>query len=121
MEAYLDETFAGDVHWTITSGVDDVPEATAGLVYRLAREAIFNTFKHAHATQVAVTLTQVDRTVVAEIVDDGVGFDPPSHAVSERGHLGLAYCHELAEAAGGTWTCTSAPGSGTTVRITMPA
>ena len=48
------------------------------------------------------------------IVDDGRGFDP---AHVPKGHLGLAIMHERADSIGAELEVVSAPGSGTTVRL----
>jgi signal transduction histidine kinase len=52
------------------------------------------------------------------IRDDGNGFDP---AAARRGHYGLLYMRERAEACGGKLDIQSRPGSGTEVRVSVPA
>src|SRR5690606_30698345 len=47
----------------------------ATLLYRVAREALANTLKHAAATSVTVRLRREGTDVVLVIADDGVGFD----------------------------------------------
>lgn len=67
-----------------------------------------------------------------EVVDDGVGmtpevqahmFDPffTTRGVGQGMGLGLAICHAIVTAHGGTITASSAPGQGTTVRVELPA
>jgi two-component system sensor histidine kinase UhpB len=59
---------------------------------------------------------------VMSIADDGRGFSPPEAGPSldRRSGLGLAGIVERAALAGGHATIESAPGRGTTVRVTVP-
>jgi len=84
-------------------------------LYRIAQEALNNALKHAQAQHIAVSLRQDGGTVVLEIADDGVGFDP-STAV-EFGGLGLEGIEERAEEMGARLTMESSPGAGATVRV----
>lgn len=80
----------------------------------VASEAISNALRHAHAAHINVTVT-VDDEFTVEIADDGDGI--PEDNVR---HSGLANMRRRAEHLGGTCTIVTAPGSGTTVRWTVP-
>jgi signal transduction histidine kinase len=85
-------------------------------LYRVAQEAIGNALRHSGARQVAVCLSRRQRAVVLEVTDDGSGFEPRGpHA-----GLGLASMRERAGSVGGKLTITSAPGTGTRVRLSVP-
>ena len=86
-------------------------------LYRIAQEALQNTFKHAHPSRVEVSLECFDGDIVLEIQDDGVGFDT---AGSFPGHLGLQSMRERATRLGGSLEIESAPGRGTRVRALIP-
>jgi signal transduction histidine kinase len=88
---------------------------SAGDVVQLAREALSNVSRHAAAT-CRVSLRQVEGGVVLEVDDDGRGFDPDQ---ASAGH-GLPNLRERAAAVGGRAEIASAPGEGTTVRVTIP-
>ena len=64
----------------------------------LAREALSNALRHAHAAHITVTLRDEPVGVTLEIADDGCGFDPaqPPHA-----GLGLTSMASRAQQAGG--------------------
>lgn len=87
-------------------------------LYRIAREALHNTIKHAGATGIEVRLTDEGGALVLEVGDNGRGFDP---AADYTGHLGLRSMRERVTLRGGRLTISSAPGDGTRIRATMPA
>ncbi len=119
VEEYLDETFGNDVSWSVEGAPGPLSSGVAALAYRLAREAMFNTFKHANARTIEVSMVRLSAALTVTIRDDGVGFDGDAADV-ERGHLGFDHSRQLAIAAGGSWTCQSQLGGGTTVRFTLP-
>ena len=86
-------------------------------IYRIAQEALHNIVKHARASTVTVTVAGERGAVTLRIVDDGAGFDPGG---SFPGHLGLRSMAERAEKLGGTLAIESAPGAGTTIRVSIP-
>ena len=87
-------------------------------VYRVIQEALTNIRRHSSATRVTVTVVEDDETVVAEISDNGKGFDAERAA-----GFGLSGMRERAELATGTLevTAATAGGHGTTVRLVVPA
>ena len=86
-------------------------------VVQLAREALSNVGRHAHAATCRVSLFRADREVVLEVDDDGRGFDP---ARTTGGGQGLRNLRERAEALGGRAEVHSTVGDGTTVRVMLP-
>jgi signal transduction histidine kinase len=95
---------------------------THGLLYRAAREALRNVDRHAAASSVRVLLHDDGADgVVMEIIDDGQGFDVAAR--DERpadGHFGVRMLRDLVRAADGDISIESAPGRGTTVRMSVP-
>ena len=87
-------------------------------LYRLVLEAIVNAVKHARASAIAVRLAvPAEDRMELTVTDDGAGFDTDAR---HPGHLGLTTMRDRAAAAGGLLEVTSAPGAGTTVRVTVP-
>lgn len=86
-------------------------------VYRLVQEALTNTVKHAQASQIAVSLRHLAEQAEVLVHDNGVGFDTMSIKPSTHGLLGMRY---RVEAEGGRMTVISSPGSGTTIKATLP-
>jgi len=88
------------------------------LLFRLLQEALLNVSKHADARQVRIGARREGALVILSVRDDGRGFEPSAVG---RGHYGMLTMRERAEAVGGRFEVESAPGQGTTVRVTVPA
>jgi signal transduction histidine kinase len=93
-----------------------------GVIFYILDEAIGNTRKHAKADNVWVRLYIRGDTFVAEVQDDGVGFDVEGVQVryDERGSLGMINMHERAELVNGRLSVASAPGEGTRITLVAP-
>ena len=91
------------------------------LVYRVAQECLRNATKHAAAANVVIELAVAGPDVVLTVTDDGRGFvaqdmleQPP------EGHFGLQVMTDLAARTGARLELASAPGEGTSWRLTVP-
>ena len=76
--------------------------------------------KHSEAKNVIVELQFSPQKVVLQIKDDGKGFIPETCAGPNEGHFGLLGIRERAERMGGQASITSAPGTGTCIRVEVP-
>lgn len=92
-----------------------LPIAIENELFWIAQEALNNVRKHAVARHVTVHLYFTVATVLLEVHDDGVGFDPQSVPAERRG--GLRTIAERAARIGGRLTYDSALGEGTRVRV----
>jgi len=98
----------------------NVPPAVGSSLYRITQEALANVFRHAGAKRIEARLSFNGEGLSLEIRDDGQGFsiDPSGNAASLG--RGLRNIHQRAAEAGGDAQILSVPGSGTTVRVTLP-
>ncbi len=90
---------------------------TEAELFRIAQEALANVRRHAHATDVAVTVRARGTRVQLVVRDDGQGFDA---AAGREGRYGLLGMRERARLLGGTLRIEGRAGRGTTVRVTVP-
>jgi two-component system sensor histidine kinase UhpB len=89
------------------------------VIYRVVQEALSNTAQHSSATFVDFELRVFpSHGVELRVRDNGQGFDARTQA---EGHgIGLSGMSERARLVGGELSVTSAPGSGTRVRLYIP-
>ena len=88
-------------------------------VYRAAQEAVRNIAHHAKAAHVSVEVAVRSSTVVLLVKDDGIGFD--AEAGAPLGHLGLRTLADRTTSRGGSLELLSGPGTGTHLRMVLPA
>ncbi len=90
--------------------------------FAIIEEAITNAKKHAQAQNIYVRLRAEDDLFIAEVEDDGVGFDLAAveKEYERRGSLGLINLRERAELVDGILTIDSVLGRGTKVTLVVP-
>lgn len=96
--------------------LDDVAEEE---LFRVVQEAVHNCVKHAQPTHIDVRLSAEPgdpETLVLEVEDDGVGFEPNAR---HPGHLGLESMRERTERLGGRLVVESSA-AGSRVRAVLP-
>jgi ligand-binding sensor domain-containing protein/signal transduction histidine kinase len=93
------------------------PEAKRDL-YLILKEAVHNAAKHARARSVLLRITVGGDELLAEVVDDGVGFHaPPAGDTGPAAGDGLRNLRQRAARIKALLTVDSQPGSGTQVRL----
>jgi signal transduction histidine kinase len=91
-------------------------------VYRIAGEALRNSFRHAQAKQIEVEIRYDERQLRLRVRDDGKGIDPKHLNEDGRpGHYGLRGMRERAKSMGGKLAVWSELDSGTELELTIPA
>jgi len=102
-------------------GIEQLGAPKRTVLFRVAQEALTNVARHAQATHVRLTLSQIPGAVRMEIADNGKSFRV-EQALTPRGRkrLGLVGMKERMEMVGGSLAIESAPGTGTTVRADIP-
>jgi PAS domain S-box-containing protein len=122
----------------VVSGINDRGEAKASLrlegdelrlaadvelaLFRIAQELLRNAERHAHATNIAVSLIFSERSVTLEVADDGVGMaQVPDYAeMAAQGHLGLLGINERVELLDGHVSVSTGKDIGTSIRVFIP-
>jgi two-component system, NarL family, sensor histidine kinase UhpB len=92
------------------------------LAYRTVQELVTNARKHSQAVNLSVKLRDQPGALRVEVTDDGVGFDR-ARAFGNgelRLNFGLESSAERITLAGGEFDIASSPGTGTTVRFSIP-
>jgi signal transduction histidine kinase len=89
--------------------------AVEDALYRVVQEALNNVIKHAHATNVDVSIAETDERIDVRIADDGVGIGE----YRETSGFGLLGMQERIELIGGSIEITSVE-RGTEIRASVP-
>jgi signal transduction histidine kinase/HAMP domain-containing protein len=99
-----------------------LPSYTETMLFRIVQEALTNIVKHAAASRVTVKVEFAADTVVAQVTDDGAGFDVDSAMGSGgmRRNLGIHGMTERATLLGGRFAIRSRRGEGTRLRVEVP-
>ena len=121
IEAYVAEqrsVFPGIVHLEIDREInwDWFTSFQKIHIFRILQEAFQNVNKHAQANNVIISVLQSENQLLLEIFDDGVGF---SLKQKKKG-IGLQNIFSRGIQCNGMVEIKSDPGSGTTIRITIP-
>ena len=121
IEKYLNRTEKED-HLSVNLVADPIPRISSEAetaIYRIVQEAVTNVQRHARATHVEVKIATLDNRVIAEIADDGQGFDLAA-VNAEEDNWGLIGMKERAEVLGGSLNIRTGPGRGTLVHLELP-
>lgn len=96
-------------------GRRDLPARHKLALFRVAQEALNNVTKHACTDTATITLGFTDDSLLLEIEDEGIGFDP-GQLKQGLPTLGVTSMRERIQLLGGTFKVESAPGEGTRIR-----
>jgi len=112
-----------DLQLAIRGQVPEPPNLTAVVLYRTIQEAVTNAAKHATATRCSIRLKAIEEEGVIwlEVEDDGRGFDATTlPQMVALGRLGLHAVDKRINLVDGSFSITSAPGTGTTLTVSVP-
>ncbi len=96
-----------------------VPEMLETTAFRVVQEAVNNALQHAAGKEVTVAVGREGNCLVAEVGDDGKGFDAGTAMDGTRG-FGLSAMRERVSLAGGDLEVRSDPGAGTRIVARLP-
>jgi len=98
-----------------------LPRLTQVTVYRIVVEALNNVLRHAHASQLEVSMARRGNTLVVVVEDNGCGFDHAPQLPTTSGGRGLHNIQERARAIGAqaNWR-DSRFSSGTRFELVLP-
>jgi ligand-binding sensor domain-containing protein/signal transduction histidine kinase len=90
-------------------------------VYRIGREALVNSFRHAQASSIEVEIEYGVKQLRVLVRDNGGGIDPQVLRSGREGHWGLSGMRERAERIGARLTVWTRPAGGTEIELSVPA
>ena len=96
-----------------------IPPDRATCLFRVFQESLQNVVKHAHATEVLVTLSGTPHDIGLSVTDNGTGFTATDKSAHQRG-LGLTSMQERVRLLKGFLRVHSRPADGTKVCAWIP-
>jgi signal transduction histidine kinase len=110
--AEMQSRSSADIQYRVEGVPTELPADVEINLLRICREALLNSLRHAHATQIEVLLTYKQDGISIRIQDNGVGFDA---AQAPAGAFGLIGIRERVEQMGAELTIKSLPGMGASI------
>jgi signal transduction histidine kinase len=95
-----------------------IPKSTAIAVFRIVQEGLTNIIRHADARSVTLRFALEGDACRLTLRDDGRGFDAADPKF--RWSHGITGMRQRVRALGGRFEIESAPGAGTTLRVSVP-
>lgn len=91
-------------------------------IFRIVQEALTNVHRHSGSRTAVIRVVRDDASVLLEVADSGRGMPLPSESTGWRSPLGigLAGIRQRVKQLQGQFEIRSAPGKGTTIRVTLP-
>ncbi len=103
-------------NFTTHGDLSQLNEHTNIMLYRIVQECLTNITKHAHASEVNITLQNTSEKLLLEVNDNGNGFN--IHQLNQG--LGLIGMRERVESLNGNLQLTSEPKKGVIISISIP-
>ncbi len=123
LTAKVAETSALPLHLQADRSVDGLLSKDArGAIFYIVEEATANARKHSQADNIWIRLYQQGMHVIAEVEDDGIGFDVAEMEsnYASRGSLGMINLRERATLVRGKTIISSIPAQGTKITVNVP-
>ncbi len=94
---------------------DQVPAYADVALFGIAREAVTNVVRHAHASHLSLRLSNDESQALLSVIDDGCGSEG-----SDNGGHGIQGMSERSQVLGGTFSAAGRPQGGFAVEVSIP-
>jgi PAS domain S-box-containing protein len=101
-----------DIHFQSNIEQTRFPEIVESVIYRIIKELINNTIKHAQAHEINITLNYYDHVLECSYKDDGTGFDLNNQFNPLAKGMGLSNIKSRIQSLGGQLEMKTSPGKG---------
>jgi ligand-binding sensor domain-containing protein/signal transduction histidine kinase len=120
MAEQFSHEFSVPVEFQVSGASFALDQSVVHEVLMVAREALYNSIRHAQPTRVALAVAFEEDLCRIRVRDDGLGFDPAMLSSLPENHYGLIGIKERVERIGGRFTLHSQVGTGTDLSIEVP-
>lgn len=101
-------------------GMKIIPKRIELAAFRMVKELLHNSIKHASIPVVSVSLKCTDYYLLIIVSDHGKGFNLTNMLSTASGHIGLLSVQKSVDLMHGLFDIQSSSGNGTTINITLP-
>lgn len=116
LEDYLSSKITLDMDVEVEN-FEKASKETKNLLYRIIKECMVNTYKHAEANNIFISLKKMEKRWILIVEDDGKGWEGD---LSSSTRFGLASLYRQIEIAGGDIDITSSKNNGFKVFVYLP-
>jgi len=106
---------------TIVGSAQSLHPVVRDEIYRIAREALANAFRHSQASSIEVEIAYDHAAFWLRVRDNGSGIDQEILSNGRKGHWGLSGMRERAQTITAHLSIWSNPGAGTEIDLKVPA
>jgi len=113
--------FSRNIRIHLTSNIDDFrfPKTVESLLYRIIKELINNTVKHAFASEINLDLTYRNQMLLCTYSDNGIGFNWNKQIESPTRGMGLHNIINRIRSLGGDFSVDAGPDKGFHIRFEL--
>ena len=106
--------FSEDINISFSNNISDMrfPITVESVIYRIFKELINNTIKHAHSKNIYINMDYIDSVLLCNYRDDGIGFDLSQSINSSAKGMGISNIITRIRSLGGEYEIHTNPGSG---------
>jgi len=117
----LKKTYGLSVELSDDGAPKPLSQAARAVLFRAIRELLINVLRHAGVSKARVSARRVGDEIRVEVSDGGNGFSTDEIATQRHSGFGLSGVRERMSLLGGSVRISSTPGSGTEIRLSVPA
>jgi PAS domain S-box-containing protein len=110
----ISDIFSRNITIHLQSNIEKIrfSEIVESVIYRVIKELINNTIKHAHASEVHIIVNYSDQKLECIYKDDGIGFDLNQYFNNQTQGMGLNNIRSRIQSLGGHSNMITSPGKG---------
>lgn len=113
--------FSDDIRISFSNNISEMrfPITVESVIYRVFKELINNTVRHAHAKNIYINMDFIDSVLLCNFRDDGIGFDISQSANVPIKGMGINNIITRIKSLGGEYEIHTSPGNGFEVNFAI--
>jgi PAS domain S-box-containing protein len=117
----ISELFSKNLSIHVQSNIGNkrFPETVESVFYRIIKELINNTVKHARAKNIYISLDYSEPVIICHYRDDGIGFDLQRQFNPPMKGMGISNIKSRIHSLGGDYEILTSPGNGFQINLVL--